>query len=192
MARFLRRQSCIKLLSATTLIFLSATLPSAGQSFFRIKASSPEKLLNEIYNNALAGNDRLSDIENYMSSGLKGDYKKAVKSVKKGKECQIPRILSNGIFSGKMNGFKVEAGEPSGRAIQAKVTLDTGAKNLPQGSELKSFDPKVYEVVTFSLVKPLLDWKIDNITASEPDVAHVASGVNYLSIDLREKLKACK
>ncbi len=52
----------------------SAT-PTGKTGFIRTTASTPEQLLEQIYNTALIGNDRLADIENYMSRGLKADYK---------------------------------------------------------------------------------------------------------------------
>jgi hypothetical protein len=188
----------MKVFSRFSLIGLSflfaATLPTQyalGQALIKLKPSSPKELLTEIYNNVLAGNDRLSDIENYMSAGLKRDYKKALKSVKKGKNCGIPRILANGIFSGKLKGFNVEQDEQKGWTTQVKVTLDTDAKNLPASSELRKFDPKIYETVSYTLVRRFVDWKIDDIRASEPDIEHASAGVDYKSIDLRELLRAC-
>jgi hypothetical protein len=171
---------------------LSTTQHSLGQAVIKLKPSSPKELLVQIYNNVLAGNDRLSDIENYMSAGLKRDYKKALKSVKKGKNCGIPRILVNGIFSGKLKGFNVEEADQQGWSTQANVTLDTDAKNLPPSSELRKFDPKIYETVSYTLVRRFVDWKIDNIRASEPDTGHAENGVEYKAIDLREMLRACK
>jgi hypothetical protein len=171
---------------------LSTTQHSLGQAIIKLKPSSPKELLVEIYNNVLVGNDRLSDIENYMSASLKRDYKKALKSVKKGKNCGIPRILVNGIFSGKLKGFNVEQADQKGWSTQVKVTLDTDAKNLPPSSELRKFDPKTYEIVNYTLVRRFVDWKIDDIRASEPDIEHASAGVDYKSIDLREMLIACK
>jgi len=170
---------------------LSTTEASVAETLIRIKPSTSKELLIEIYNYSLTGHDRLSDIENYMSFGLKRDYKKALKSVKKGKQCDVPRILSNGIFSGKLKGFNIEQPEEKGGASEVNVILDTGANNLPPESDLRKFDPKIYEKVSFTLVKKFLDWKIDNIKTSEPDLEHVASGASYKSIDLRELLKAC-
>ncbi len=171
---------------------LATTQRSSGEAVIKLKPSAPKELLIEIFNNVLVGNDRLSDIESYMSSGLKRDYKKALKSVKKGKNCGIPRILSNGIFSGKLNVFRVEQDEQNVWATQAKVTLNTNAKSLPYDSELRKFDPKIYETVSFTIVKRFIDWKIDNIKVSEPDIEHASIGVDYKSIDLRELLRACK
>jgi hypothetical protein len=171
---------------------LTNTHASFGQALIRIKPSTPKELLVEIYNYSLTGHDRLSDIENYMSAGLKSDYKKALKSVRKCKKCDVPRILSNGIFSDKLKGFNVETVLEKGWNVEAKVILDTGANNLPADSPLKKFDPKIYEVISFTFVKRFIDWKIDNIKASEPDVEHVTTGINYKNMDLRELLKACK
>lgn len=171
---------------------LTNTHVSFGQATIRIKPSTPKELLVEIYNNSLTGHDRLSDIENYMSAGLKSDYKKALKSVKKGKKCEVPRILSNGIFSDKLKGFNLEAVQEKGWSSEAKVILDTGAKNLPFDSALQKFDPKIYETVSFTFVKRFIDWKIDNIKASEPDIEHVATGIKYKNIDLRELLQSCR
>lgn len=172
--------------------FLANTHGSLGQTLIRVKPSKPKELLVEIYNYSLTGHDRLSDIENYMSAGLKSDYKKALKSVKNGKKCDVPRILSNGIFSDKLKGFNVETVLEKGWNAEAKVILDTGANNLPADSPLKKFDPKIYEVISFTFVKRFIDWKIDNIKASEPDVEHVTTGINYKNMDLRELLKACR
>jgi hypothetical protein len=61
-------------------IMVAANHVSMAQALVRIKPSTPKELLIEIYNYSLTGHDRLSDIENYMSAGLKSDYKKALKS----------------------------------------------------------------------------------------------------------------
>jgi hypothetical protein len=180
---------------ATTLtisVFLSLTQPSLSASIFRLKPSSPKDLLEGIYNNALAGNDRLTDIENYMSASLKADYRRAVKISKKGGKCELPRVLINGIFSRKIKGFKVDSENGSTWTTQAKVRIDTEANNLPSTSLLKKFDPNVYEVISFNFKRRFIDWKIDNIQASTPDLDNVSNGVNYKLIDLRDALKSCK
>lgn len=182
-------------ISVAALLFLpilTTAQSSAAASLFRLKPSTPKDLLDGIYNSVLVGNDRLSDIENYMSSGLKSDYRRALKITKKGGSCDLPRILSNGIFSGKLKGFTVEPGETGSWSAQAKVTLDTGSKSLPSTSMLRKFDPKIYETINFYLVKRFIDWKIDDIKVSTPDIDHISSGANYKSIDLREVLKNCK
>lgn len=166
--------------------------PSLAASIFRLKPSAPKDLLQGIYNNVLIGNDRLSDIENYMSSSLKADYKRAVKITKKGGTCDLPRILSNDIFSHKLKGFSVEPIEESTWSARTRVILDTGSKYLPSTSILSKFDPKIYEVINFDLTKRFLDWKIDDIKVSVPDVDHAPQGFNYKSIDLREALRSCK
>ena len=173
--------------------FLQANVQSVqADPLFRLKPSTPKDLLDAIYNNVLIGNDRLSDIENYMSSGLKNDYKKALKITKKGGKCELPRILSNGVFSGKLKGFNVDQVKTSGWSTEVTVTLDTGSKNLSSTSELIKFDPKIYEPVHFYLTKRFIDWKIDDIRVSTPDLDHINDGVSYKSIDLREALKTCK
>ena len=163
-----------------------------GGSVFRITPSTPEQLLNKVYNNALLGNDRLSDIEPYLSRDLRSRYKKAVKQVKKGKTCDVPRILSNKYFSGKLRGFKVEPANTSGRNIDAVVIINTGSENLPPNSEFKRFDPSVYEKITFKFTKQLTEWKIDDISASEPNLDDKKdSSPTYKAVDLREVLKLC-
>lgn len=166
--------------------------PTEGAGLFRLKPSTPKKLIEEIYNNVLIGNDRLSDIEMYMSTGLKSDYKKSVKFTKNGGKCEIPRILSNNIFSGKLRGFLVEQNKNTGWSAEVKVTLNTGQKDLPPTNVLTKFDPKIYEVVTINLVRRFVDWKIDNIMVSTPDIIHLSNAQNYKHLDLREILKACK
>lgn len=185
-------KSTIAISSIIFLYFFSSVQPSAAGSLFRLKPSTPKELLEGIYNNVLIGNDRLSDIEIYMSPGLKSNYKKALKITKKGGKCDLPRILSNGLFSGKLKGFNVEQGETKGWSTQVKVTLDTASKLLPPTSSLIKFDPKVYEVVNFYLVKRFIDWKIDDIKVSTPDLDHITDGIAYKSIDLIEVLKECK
>ncbi len=165
--------------------------PCLAETTIRFSPTAPKKLLEEIYNNALIGNDRLSDIENYMSWGLKSDYKSALKAVRKGARCDIPRILSNGVFSGKLKGFKVEQDAQKDGKTAFNVMLDVGASDVPPVGSLKQFDPKVFSVVRFTLVRRFINWKIDNIEARKPDLDHIASGVNYIPLDLREILKSC-
>jgi len=165
--------------------------PCFAEETIRFGPTAPKKLLEQIYNNALIGNDRLSDVENYMSRDLKSDYRKALKAVMKGAQCDIPRILSNGIFSRKLRGFKVEKGTQKNGNFEFNVTLDVGADDLPPSSSLRKFDPKVFEVVRFTLIRRFINWKIDNIEAREPDLDHLTSGVNYISLNLRELLKTC-
>lgn len=174
------------------LIFIYLMTQSAFcEGIFRLKASTPKELIEGIYNNVLIGNDRLSDIESYMSFGLKSDYKKALKFTKKGGNCDVPRILSNGIFSGKLKGFTVDQSQEDGWTAEVSVTLNTGHKNLSSDEELKKFDPKIYELIKFKLVKRFVDWKIDNIKASSPNIDSNANPPAYQLIDLRERLKSC-
>ena len=163
-----------------------------GDLGLRTTPSTAEHLLVEIYNNAVAGNDRLADIEKYMSRGLRISYNKAVKQVKKGKVCDVPRILSNRYFSGKLRGFKVKPIKADGKNIEAVVIIDTGSQNLSQNSEFKRFDPSVYEKITFKLTKLFREWKIDDISTSEPNLDEKKDGQpTYKTIDLREVLKQC-
>lgn len=178
--------------SLTTTIFFWFIQPSLSASIFRLKPSSPKELLEGIYNNVLAGNDRLADIENYMSASLKTDYKRAIKISKRGGNCELPRMLTNRIFSQKIKGFRVEPETGSSWTTQAKVIIDTGASNLPPTSILKNFDPNIYQVISFSLKRRFIDWKVDNIQASMPDLDNISNGVNYKSMDLRDALKSCK
>ena len=171
---------------------VASAAPASKTGFLRTTASTPEQLLEQIYNNALIGNDRLADLENYMSRGLKGDYKSALKQVTRGKKCDIPRIISNDLFTGKLKGFTVTPAVKSGNGVQVTVTIKTGAEQLPPTSELKKFDPAVYEKVVFTMTKPFVDWKIDNIVASEPDLTQAdKTNVAYRQLDIREILKSC-
>lgn len=180
---------------AKILFFVCATnlfaQPSNSAGLFRLKPSSPKELIESIYNNVIIGNDRLSDIETYMSSGLKTDYKKAIKFIKKGGKCDIPRLLSNGIFSGKLKGFSVDQTQKDAWSAEVNVTLNTANKDLSPSNELKKFDPKIYENVTINLVRRFVDWKIDDIKVSTPDLDHTSTGPTYKVTDLREILKAC-
>jgi hypothetical protein len=186
-----RRSFLISVFTVSLLVSYQ-TLPCAGDPLFRVQPSTPEKLLRDVYNNVLVGNDRLNDIEGYMSHGLNGEYKRVIKNVRRGKTCDIPRILSGGIFSGKVKGFKVDLAKQEGALADLNVKIDTDAENLEQGSQLRKFDPNVYEVVKFSLVKQFVDWKIDDISASVPDFTTSSKGVNYRSVDLRDALRACQ
>lgn len=173
-------------------VLITFIAPCSAGEIYRIKPSTPKNLLDQIYNNALIGNDRLADVENYMSSGLKSAYKKAIKFKKSGGKCELPRILSNGIFSGKLKGFNVEIGEQTNWSASAKVILDTGSRNLSPTSELVKFDPKIYEVVNFYFTKRFIEWKIDDIKVSTPNLGQMKNGPSYQEIDLKEFLNSCK
>lgn len=166
--------------------------PSTAAGLFRLKATTPKELIEEIYNNVLIGNDHLADIDVYMSSGLKSDYKKSLKFSKKGGKCDIPRILSNGIFSGKLKGFSVDQIRNDAWSADVKVTLNTGFKDLSPSNELKKFDPKVYEVISINLVRRFVDWKIDNIKSSTPEIQNISNIPTYKVNDLRQMLKTCR
>lgn len=170
----------------------ASAAPTGKTGFIRTTASTPEQLLEQIYNTALIGNDRLADIENYMSRGLKADYKSALKKVTHGKKCDIPRIISNDLFTGKLKGFDVKPAVKADDGVQVTVMIKTGAEQLPPTSELKRFDPAIYEKVVFTMKKPFIDWKIDNITASEPDLTQTDSAKTaYRQLDIRAMLKSC-
>ena len=188
-------------LSLRLMLFFALVLNAPHASFaqslpsttvFRLKSSSPEKLLTGIYNSALIGNDRLSDIEPYMSAGLKGDYKKTVRAVARGKSCDVPRILTNKYFTGKIKGFNVQPAVNSNKETQVAVIINTASENLSDANKLKRFDPAIYEKINFSFVKRFLDWKIDNITSSEPNLDDKSSPPSYTTINLRELLARCR
>ena len=187
---YFRRIIALYLICSVLLSLTTASI--AGETLFRLKPSTPKELITEIYNNALTGNDRLSDIESYMSSGLKRDYKKALKYKKIGRSCDFPRVLTNGIFSGKLNGFRIELGASNYWSTQLDVVLDTRANNLRENDQLRKFDPKIYEKISFKLTRRLIDWKIDDIQSQTPNLNDNASKPSYASLDLRKMLQACK
>ena len=160
-----------------------------GTPVFRITPSTPEQLLTKIYNNALLGNDRLLDIEPYLSRDLKKRYKKALNQVKNGKTCDIPIILSNRYFSGKLRGFKVVDSNANG---EFAVIIDTGSNILANNSEFKRFDSSVYEKITFKFKNQFGNWRIDDISASEPDLAtSKVVKITYRVVNLRDTLNQC-
>jgi hypothetical protein len=165
--------------------------PSPSEALLRLKASTPKEITEMVYNNVIAGNDRLTDIENYMSAELKHDYKKAIKTVKRGGRCNLPRVLTNAIFSQKINGFNIEAENHISSTAEVIVYLDTGAKALSPTSPLIKFDPKIYSKITITFVRRFIDWKIDNIRSLTPDLEATSDRINYLSFNLKDALKHC-
>jgi hypothetical protein len=176
------------------LIFITiSTSPAfAENTTFRLKPSSPAQLLTQIYNNVLSGNNRLIDIEAYMSPGLKSAYKKAIKTMAKGKSCNIPKILSNEINTNKLVGFTVNQDEKSFWSSQMTVILNTGSSSQKQDDALSKFDPKIYEKVKFKFIRRFVDWKIDNIITLKPKYNETSNLVTYEPLNLRDLLKSCK
>jgi len=177
---------------------ISTSIPAKAQSItrpsmFRISPSNPEQVLNKIYNNALAGSDRLEDIENYMSRGLRSSYRAAVKNSSKGKKCDIPKIIMNGQVLETIHGFKVVQNIRSWRSAEAEVRIDTRSKDLLDNDKLKNFDPEIYERIKFEFTKFVLEWKIDNIIINRPILEGVLGArPEYKKIDLRQLLKNCQ
>lgn len=159
----------------------------------RLSPSSPEQMLTKIYNSVLSGDDHFKDIEVYMTRSLRSRYLQALKSVSKGKRCDVPKMLVNGIFSGKLRGFKIEVANKTWREAEVSVKIDTNARDLSNTSDLKRFDPVIYEKITFKFTRLLLDWKIDNIMTLQPILdknTNIAPA--YKKIDLRNILSQCQ
>lgn len=173
-------------------LILSVSPALAENTSFRLKPSTPTQLLTQIYNNVLSGNNRLTDIEAYMSPGLKSAYKKAIKTTAKGKSCNIPKILSNEISTNKLQGFSVNEDERSFWSSQMTVSLNSGAGYLKQDDALSRFDPKIYEKVKFKFVRRFVDWKIDNINSLKPKFNDTSNIVTYEPLNLRDLLRSCK
>ena len=185
-----------------TIIILTAQLLFTGYasaefenaySVFRIKPSSPEQLLTKIFNSALVGSDRLEDIETYMSKDLKKAYKKARNNIVKGKTCDVPRILSNKYFTGKLYGFTIQPVKDIDAGKEVTVVIDTGSAHLPDTSEFKRFNPAIYESIRFNFKRQFLEWKINNISMLQPQLEGEKQGEpSYKKIDLMEILTNCK
>lgn len=184
------------------IIFILFTLPlstayaesftTSGAGIFRIAPSKPDKLLTGVYNSVILGNYHLADIEQYMSRSLKSLYKTAMKQKRKGASCDVPLILINNQFAGKVKSFKIENLNISGSSAEATVVLNTASENLSSDSPLKKYDPFIYEKIVFKFSRTFIDWKIDNISVSEPDLDNKIEPLKYKSIDLVDVLKGCR
>lgn len=178
---------CSPLLTAS-----AESFTATGAGIFRIAPSKPDKLLTGIYNSVILGNYHLADIEQYMSRTLKGLYKTAIKQKRKGMGCNIPLILINNQFAGKIKSFHIENLNISGSSAEASVVLNTASENLASEGPLKKYDPLIYEKVIFKFRRSFIDWKIDNIIRSEPDLDNKIEPLKYKSIDLVDVLKSCR
>lgn len=180
---------------------LSTSLPSSahGESFttggagiFRLAPSKPDKLLTGVYNSVILGNYHLADIEQYMSRTLRGLYKTAMKQKRKGASCNVPMILVNNQFAGKVKSFKIENLNIKGNSAEADVIINTASENLAPDNPLKKYNPSIYEKIIFKFSKLFIDWKIDNIIISEPDLNNQTNSLHYKSVDLVSVLSNCK
>lgn len=165
---------------------------TSGTGIFRIAPSKPDKLLTGVYNSVILGNYHLADIEQYMSRSLKGLYKTAMKQKRKGASCDVPLILINNQFASKVKSFKIENLNISGSSAEATVVLNTASENLASDSPLKKYDPSIYEKIVFKFSRTFIDWKIDNVSVSEPDLDNKMEPLKYKSIDLVDVLKHCR